>query len=367
MYMVIDTGYVVIENSNINAITTIGTGGNIISEKENSKVKWNIGTATGTYIIPFTTATGMDINFTFDITSAGTGTGDVTLSSYPTPDGNCSLPTGVTNFDNGGGTDDSLFAADRFWLIDVNNYTVNPTATVIFKYDVPTDLKPNNTITEANLQAQRWNGSNWELPQGTVNTVSNTVAVTGINNFSPWVLVDNSSPLPVELLYFTARWQDDVCEIVQMEWATATEINNDYFEIQRSTDGINFTAIKQEQGAGNSNTIIVYTETNVNPVKDISYYRLKQVDFNGEFSYSNIAIINAPEGINIINLWPNPSVNEFTFLLTSSENTKLNIAIVDMQGKTVKKITQPINESASVLTIDTRQLLSGYYFRLSSI
>jgi hypothetical protein len=92
--------------------------------------------------------------------------------------------------------------------------------------------------------------------------------------------------LPVDLISFEAEREGDN---IKLNWATASEENNNYFEIQKSYDGIVFTPIGYAEGAGNSNTILdySYTDTDISKV----FYRLKQIDFNGEFEYSDVVAV----------------------------------------------------------------------------
>ena len=94
------------------------------------------------------------------------------------------------------------------------------------------------------------------------------------------------SNLPIELIYFNGEKQS--CSKNILSWATATETNNDHFEIERSLDAINFKVIQKIPGTINSMTKTKYVYLDSNPEAGINYYRLKQVDLNGEFKYANI-------------------------------------------------------------------------------
>jgi hypothetical protein len=113
-------------------------------------------------------------------------------------------------------------------------------------------------------------------------------------------------PLPIELLSFTAKLLGD---IVSVNWSTATETNNDYFEVQRCGADLNWEQIAIVPGAGNSNSTLHYTHYDRDPLKGISYYRLKQVDYDGQFSYSDIAaVVNLNNEVSDdLFIYPNPS------------------------------------------------------------
>ncbi|MGB3948412.1 MAG: gliding motility-associated C-terminal domain-containing protein, partial [Bacteroidia bacterium] len=198
-----DSAYLVIDNSNTNAITTLGTGGNIVSEGEFNVVKWNIGTATGNYVVPFTTASSVKIPLALNISVAGAGaSGAILFSTYETSsDSNIVYPSDVTNMSSLCTSDNSLFAVDRFWRIDAGSYSTKPTPIIDFTYDdAVNELAGANTIVENNLQAQRFNSTinSWETPvnlfgvaNGTLNMVSG-VSVNPIDFYQSWTLIDTT-------------------------------------------------------------------------------------------------------------------------------------------------------------------------------
>ena len=122
---------------------------------------------------------------------------------------------------------------------------------------------------------------------------------------------DVGPPLPVELLSFTAEVNNDN---VDLKWETASEINNDYFTVERSIDGKKFEQMIIVDGAGNSNQLITYYAFDKEPYSGLSYYRLKQTDFNGEVNYSKIVSVNISVNIKEIILFPNPVSNDIVTL-----------------------------------------------------
>lgn len=200
-YLVIQGGgFFVVDNANANAITTL-TAGNIISEGENNRVKWSIGTNTGTYLVPFTTSTHVKIPLSLTITAAGAGAaGHILFSTYETTaDDNTTYPLGVTNMSNTCITNHGLSAVDRFWMIDAQAYTSKPTPQITFGYnDATNEIGGTNTINESNLKAERFNSTTnlWESPAklyGTANALQNTVSgvtVTPADFYRSWTLVD---------------------------------------------------------------------------------------------------------------------------------------------------------------------------------
>ena len=363
-YLVLEnSAKIVVENGNSNALTTAGAGGNIATTTELDEIIWKVGTATGIYTIPFTTSSGVKIPLEINISTAGAGAGGLKLSTYLTSSANLPYPTGVAdvNVAPDGTVDGSLKVIDRFWIIDPIGYTLKPDVTLKFAYDVNEIAAP-NTITEGNLQAQRYNtnANDWEsLLFGTqgMSSVSGVV-IKPSNFFRVWTLVDNTTPLPIELLGFVAKLKD---ENVLLNWETATEINNDYFVLEKSADGINFIEFTQQPGAGNSHTIRNYSFIDKNPFNGVSYYRLKQVDFNGKFSYSEIESVTRKETLSI-GLYPNPMHNYLTLSTNFDAEKEVSILIFSVTGKLIDQQKVIMIKGTTTFLINTTQLPLGTYF-----
>jgi hypothetical protein len=135
---------------------------------------------------------------------------------------------------------------------------------------------------------------------------SSVAAITNNRRFTLATINKLTTPLPIDLVSFEANANGDQ---VDLKWITASEINNDFFTIERSVDAKEWEEVLFVSGAGNSNQTINYFDSDYEPLTDISYYRLKQTDFNGQSSYSNIVpvkfIKDYVAGGNI-NLFPNP-------------------------------------------------------------
>jgi hypothetical protein len=218
--------YIVVNNSNTNAILSPSSGW-IISENEFNMVQWNIGTATGTYVIPFGYSTVKYLPLTFNISSAGTGSGVIKFSTYHTiadqytgtisSTGDPSDVTNLTPFILPGSPsniDNSYNIADRFYIIDVNTgYSTKPSAgNIIFSYISGTgssEVASPNILTESRLMAERFNSgsstwSDWFGKGCTDAVVSNvgtvqTGTVPAIDMYRSWALWDNLAPLPITI------------------------------------------------------------------------------------------------------------------------------------------------------------------------
>jgi len=146
------------------------------------------------------------------------------------------------------------------------------------------------------------------------------------------ILVD---PLPVTLCNFKASLENSETEL---SWATASEINNDFFTVERSPDGIYFDPILKIKGSGYSETKKEYTAYDESPLPGLSFYRLKQTDFNGESKTFNMVPINNTNPVNPIKI-NSATVSSGLALLTYSvpDDEALTITIIDMSGNIIHK------------------------------
>jgi hypothetical protein len=372
--LILNTHTLTINNSSVNAITR--TTGFIESESSPltgyGTIKWLInGASAGSiYVFPFgTSASGTFIPVSLDIATAGSGSNpSLSISTYPTVTSanpnNRPLPTGLVSLMNAfTGAENAPNVLDRFWVVDAANFSSFPVSTLVFTYrESEWDLSggSTNTIVESQLKAQFNNGVIWSNPPlGTVNTVSNTLTVPGINNYSGiWTLVGNNTPLPVELLYFEAKAADN--EKVICNWITATEINNDYFIVERSRDGLSFEDIGKISGAGNSNQLLSYAFTDHAPLTGVSYYRLKQVDFDGSFSYSNIVAVNFLKH-GVFSVFPNPALNAITVSFFSYSKSYGRLDIISSSGQVVKSLVIECTSGTNQQLFDISNLAAGVY------
>lgn len=148
------------------------------------------------------------------------------------------------------------------------------------------------------------------------------------------VSVSGGYVLPIELLNFKASLNND--KTVHLNWTTSTETNNDYFTIERSRDMENWEEVSKIRGAGNSNTNLNYNEIDTKPFEGVSYYRLKQTDFDGSSEYSPTVYVKNSK-LNSIELYPNPvSRGDRVYLsFDDMDNETMHISIRDLQGKEV--------------------------------
>lgn len=193
----------------------------------------------------------------------------------------------------------------------------------------------------------------------TSGSVSSTSAPSAFNSFSRFSLgnkTGGTNPLPIELLYFTAKPVD---KTVNLDWATASETNNDYYEIERSTNGVDFEFVNKINAYGNGNSVIKQTYNTIDekPYKGISYYRLKQVDKTGDFKYSNIVSVEF-NSKSFVNIFPNPASNQLN-INYSEDFTNASIKIINSVGAEV--ITNSLIDSFKG-NLDVSNLADGIYY-----
>ena len=143
------------------------------------------------------------------------------------------------------------------------------------------------------------------------------------------------TPLPITLLSFTGRLQPD--NSVLLNWETANEINNSYFEIERSGNGIDFTGIAKLPGSGTSAEAQDYSFIDSHPLQGINFYRLRQVDLDGHSSYSAVITVMV-NGDKLFAIAPNPVQGLLTVRLGGTPSAGGLFRIMDMQGKVLRVI-----------------------------
>lgn len=169
------------------------------------------------------------------------------------------------------------------------------------------------------------------------------------NNLS--IRTDN--PLPVELANFDAK---STTSSINLYWTTLSEINNYGFNIEKSFNGINFETIGFVEGNGNSIEAIAYQFTDENPQNGLNYYRLKQIDFDGQFEYSNIISIDF-ENENSISFYPNPVSDNL--IITTDIQDDVTVRLISVNGQVISENSQYIDNQFS---IDVSRLNNGIYY-----
>ncbi|MEM9023933.1 MAG: T9SS type A sorting domain-containing protein, partial [Bacteroidota bacterium] len=317
-----------------------------------------------------------------------TGEASITVSSSPQTGGGTFFAESL-----GGATQQATFVMGRYWNFNLTSGSLNGTVNVRFFYD-------DNELTTLTDTAQGWNntiaggsavesGIMWFKTQGvdfdhtlyiTASGLSNSIQLTpagfgtvdgvryvqfdGVSSFSggsaAFTVGVNSVFLPIELLHFdaTKRGSD-----VLLTWSTASEINNDFFTIERSSDRFNWEVVAIVDGAGNSSTQLDYLTWDREPLPGVSYYRLKQTDFNGAFEYSDLRkVVFDGQGNGLsIKAVPNPSFGEVNVNVNSvDENEEIQVFLMETNGKLVRQMRS--RTQSGVHRLFFGDLAAGTYF-----
>lgn len=167
----------------------------------------------------------------------------------------------------------------------------------------------------------------------------------------------DQTPLPIELISFDA---DLIDMTVNLSWQTASEINNDFFSVERSQDAESWEEVLRIDGSGNSSTLLSYAAQDQSPLLGTSYYRLKQTDFDGVYEYSSIKRVELKEtNISEIKVYPNPADNQIRVEASEAELSELKI--LNALGQDFSSSTVMRWDSETVLSIDLSKLNAGIY------
>lgn len=168
------------------------------------------------------------------------------------------------------------------------------------------------------------------------------------------------SILPIELLYFTG---EAISNGVRFEWATATELDNDHFTVQRSQDGQEWYDVLVRQGAGSSVGQIEYSALDASPLPGLAYYRLKQSDIDGSETIFNTLAIRTTGGAELdLAVFPNPSNGSFSLVAEGLvEQEQVPVTILDMQGRAVHSTSITLAQGLAVDITDDLPLSEGVY------
>lgn len=164
--------------------------------------------------------------------------------------------------------------------------------------------------------------------------------------------------LPISLTSFTAKKME---HSIRLEWETEREINNDRFIVERSTDSRNFEQLAEVSGEGNSTGKVAYSFEDKNPKSAINYYRLRQIDYSGSESLSEIITMNFLDTREDLKIYPTTVKDEINFDVTSFEDENLTIEILDASGHALisKAI---INNEIHTFNLSNLNLSGGMYY-----
>lgn len=257
------------------------------------------------------------------------------------------------------GSASTSHAIDKTWNVSSSGPGYSVTLTV--QWDVSREL---SNFTRSNSYIGHHNGSSWDtgITSSAATNVSGTIYTqtrSGITSFSPFS-VEDPSALPIKLIEFKVKQTGNK---VRLDWETGTEDNNDFFTVERSYDGKNFENVFSKVGAGNSKTNLYYFGYDNYPLNGISYYRLKQTDFDGQYTYSEIESVNFEEElVREFSVYPNPLVEDkLTIRFTSFENDEMTIQLFNMVGQILFVDVFLAQKGKNNHSIQLPQLTKGMY------
>ena len=362
--LLLNTHKLTVTNPLTTAITR--TTGYIISEMNSGSntaiIQWNVGANNGAYLFPFGTATAPNY-IPLTITKTAGNTNILASTRMTTTTNNSPWETTVTQMwsQTIPGPGEVPVVVDRWW--DIKS-TPGFTGAVSFTYrglENTTTYAPSGTFA-----AQNWIGTSWNVPTGSgpgvlAGTAVVSIPAQALGSASPWVLSNIDAPLPVELLYFSAKMKG---KKVFLDWSTATELNNAFFEVQRSKNNEEFEVIDVVNGAGNSSTVKSYNSRDEKPYEGVSYYRLRQVDFDGRYSYSeSVAVqLNSTNDFNFIFASPSESKESIIVGFECNNQEPLEMHITDALGNLISTNVLHPDQGFNRMNVELPAMTSGIYF-----
>lgn len=300
---------------------------------------------------------GLGIN-----TLSGLNTGDYVLAGHATATNSLN----ITDISGISGTNPARW--QRVWYVDVTN------ASAVIQADIEFDMvaggmSGTTPATASNYKLLYRTGTSgaW-TEKATASSISGNRVIFASYNFNNnaddgYYTIGTTnytiSPLPIELIDFDAIMSD---KVVDISWSTATETNNDYYTIERSKDGIHFETLSIVDAAGNSLSLLNYKDIDTNPYQGISYYRIKQTDFNGSFSFSKIVAVNFFLSEDGMSIFPNPTDGDIYFNIKDLEGKETLVVIRDMTGKECFSKVILVQENNQIIATDSEhKLASGTY------
>ena len=192
-------------------------------------------------------------------------------------------------------------------------------------------------------------------------TIAGKYADFSVGQFSEMFLHKNfkDSPLPVKLTNFSANCENNAT----LSWITASEQNSDRFIVEKSRDGQTWNWVATQTAAGTSNTIINYTQTDENNWNGVTYYRLRQIDFNGAEEIYGPISVTCKGNESSMTVYPNPNNGSFTIEIHSETVVQdASLILMDLTGKTISTQSITISSGTSLVLFENFNLQNGTYF-----
>ncbi len=291
--------------------------------------------------------------------NSGLDNGDYLLT------GHAVATNSTINSDVGGMTGTNNARWQRIWYADVTNTLTALNVDVAF--DMSDGGMPSftlGTVSNYVLLYRSGQSGNWtELAtasgiSGDVITFSSITFTNdgyytlGTKNFVP-------SPLPIELISFTAEVSG---KVVNLKWETASEKNNSHFTVERSFNGTEYTEVASLKAIGNSSARTGYFLSDADPTFGLRYYRLKQTDRDGSFTYSGVVSVEMQQATGQLEIYPNPNKGEFYLQLHNAPDKRAHVTLEGVNGKRVFDRILVQEDMGSFYTVSLpEQLQAGTY------
>ncbi|MES2133041.1 MAG: T9SS type A sorting domain-containing protein [Bacteroidota bacterium] len=295
------------------------------------------------------------------LTIANTGgldVGDYILAGHASP-GNAQIL-----YDVGGMTGINNARWFRIWYIDITNTSTALTNTIEFDMSDGGIATTLGSASDYVLLYRAAQTGNWTELVTATSVVGDRVVFPGVTltNDGYYTIGTRNyliSPLPVELLSFNATKNNSKVDI---NWATASEKENASFNVEKSKDGISYETVFSCAGKGNTSSTTNYSGMDEYPFNGLSYYRLKQTDNNGNFTYSYNVALNFNNGSDAFIVFPNPSNGDISINIKGLQNQQLSLSITDALGRQCFSKDLYVTENDLVLDLSTYyKLAAGSY------
>jgi len=270
--------------------------------------------------------------------------------------------TNVFNYSNNTGTSSGGTQHITGWVnLTYNISSASTDANVTLYWD---ESKEQSGFSRNNAQMNHYNGSGWEKKgvSGASNVFSGTIhyLTAAANSFSPYGIGNDGTTLPIVLSTFVLSKTESN---VKINWTTQSETNNDYFTVEKTLNNENWESIYNIDGAGTSTLLHSYSFIDKNPYYGINYYRIKQTDFDGKFTFSSVKSIETKNDNVLFEIFPNPAfAEEFTILVKGKGISTATLSIEDINGRQICSGTIEISKSYySFKLSDLCNLIPGTY------
>ncbi|MBI1191748.1 MAG: choice-of-anchor D domain-containing protein [Bacteroidetes bacterium] len=330
--------------------------------------------ATDTYIFPVGNGTELYNPVTLVRTGGATGKvsaqfvsgaiGGITVDTI-LPDGTCAA-AGIVNT-----VAYSEMAGEGWWSLsgpaveydiylhhNADNEILNPTTTGQYR-----SLKaPSGSGGCTSLALPCYSGWTDNALLGDVCSVGSWFNIPGLGytGFSDFAPAGGGTPLPVEIITFEAQ---NAGEQVEVSWATATELNSDYFTVERSADGLNFQKFLKVPGAGTTTEPQAYRVFDDQPLNGTSYYRLRQTDFDGSDALTQVVAIQRGQNAGSVSasIWPNPTSGLLQWSGHVSRDGLYQVSLFNLTGVEVLRQTLDLQAGVQSFGLDISALPQGTY------